>query len=75
MKTTANKSLINAREKAGLKQAQVAKQARITQRVYQYYEAGERKPNVYTAQLIARALNVSVSDIFPIEDINLSEKL
>ena len=70
VKTTANKALISAREKTGLTQGQVANEAKITARVYQYYEAGERKPNVYTAQLIANALNVAVDDIFPL---NLTE--
>ena len=64
MKTTANNALINAREKTGLTQAQVADKAKITTRVYQYYEAGERKPNVYTAQLIAKALNSTVEELF-----------
>lgn len=64
MKTTANKALIEARKETGLTQVQVANKAKITARVYQYYEAGERKPSADTAILIAEALNSTVEELF-----------
>lgn len=63
-----NIALKKAREKTGLTQVQVAKKAQIRERVYQYYEAGERVPNVYAAQLIAKAVNSTVEDIFPLTE-------
>ena len=47
-----------AREKSGKTQAQVAKEAQIAERMYQYYEYGKREPGVRTAIRIADALNV-----------------
>lgn len=71
-----NTALKNARKKANLTQVQVAKKIKTTERNYQYYEAGERVPNVYTAQLIAEALNITVEKIFPLPQENDStEKL
>lgn len=58
-------ALRQARKKAGLTQSQVAKKAKIAERVYQYYEAGERVPNVYTAIRIAKAVNSTAEKIFP----------
>ena len=46
------------REKSGKTQAQVAKEAGIHARLYQYYEAGEKEPGVTTAIRIADALGV-----------------
>ena len=54
------------REQKGLTQVEVANKAEITERSYQRYEAGERLPNVHTAQLIAKALNTTVEEIFPL---------
>ncbi len=38
-----------AREQSGKTQAQVAKETGVNTRLYQYYEAGEKKPGVDTA--------------------------
>ena len=54
-----------ARLKAGLTQLQVANLAGVTERSYQYHEAGKRTPNVYTGLRIAKALGVAVEDLFP----------
>lgn len=59
-----NTKLKNARKKTGLTQAEVAKQAGITTRGYQRYEAGKRVPNAVTAILIAKALNSTVEELF-----------
>lgn len=56
------------REKTGLTQVEIAEKANITERSYQRYEAGERVPNVHTAQLIAQALHTTVEEIFPIQE-------
>lgn len=55
------------REKTGFTQVVVAEKAKITERSYQRYEAGERIPNVRTAQLIAQALNAKVEEIFHLQ--------
>lgn len=60
-------NLKEARKKAKLTQAGVAKKANITTRVYQYYEAGKRTPHLYTAQLIAKALHTTVEELFPLQ--------
>ena len=52
------------RQVMGLKQWEVAKQANITTRNYQYYEAGKRTPNAVRAKLIARILNSTVEELF-----------
>lgn len=54
------------RKEEGLKQIEVAEKAQIPIRNYQYYEAGKRIPNVYTAQLIAKVLGTSVEKLFPL---------
>ena len=59
-----NLRLRNAREKVQLTQSEVAKKSYISTMSYQRYEAGERVPNVYTAQLIAKAVNSTVEDLF-----------
>ena len=52
------------REKSGKTQAQVAKEARIGERLYQDYEYNKREPGVRTAIRIARALDSTVEDLF-----------
>lgn len=52
------------REKQGLTQEQVAKEAGVTVNGYQRYEYGERLPRVDTAKLIAKALNSTVEKLF-----------
>lgn len=56
--------LKNAREKTGLTQAEVAKQAGITTRSYQNVEKGVQDPKTSTAILIAKALNSTVEELF-----------
>ena len=63
MKQTVLKQI---RKQKGLKQLQIAKKASISLMSYQRYETGERVPNVYTAQLIAQALQTTVEEIFPL---------
>ncbi len=53
-----------AREKSGKTQAQVAKEARIGERLYQKYEYDHRCPNVRTAIRIARAVESTVEEVF-----------
>lgn len=55
------------RQEKGLTQVEVAEKANIKQRSYQRYEAEERVPNVYTAQLIAQALQTTVEELFPLK--------
>ena len=56
--------LINAREKSGLTQVQVADKANITEISYQRIEYGTQRPSLDTAILIAKALNSSVEKLF-----------
>lgn len=51
-----------AREKSGKTQAQVAKESRIPEQMYQRYEYDKCEPGVRTANRIARAVN-STSEI------------
>lgn len=59
--------LKNIRENAGFTQLYVASKADISVRAYQNYEAGDRIPNVITAQRIAKALGKKVDELFPVE--------
>ena len=59
-----NTKLKSKREEKGLMQAEIANQAKVSLRAYQYYENGERVPDVLTAKLIAKALNCSVDELF-----------
>lgn len=54
------------REEKGFTQVQVAEKAQLSERGYQYIEAGNRTPNVYLATKIAKALNVTVEELFPL---------
>lgn len=47
-----------AREKIGKTQARVAEESGVSVRLYQYYEAGEKKPTVTAAIRIANAMGV-----------------
>ena len=53
-----------AREASGKTQAQVAKEAKVAERLYQDYEYDKCEPGVRTAIRIARALNSTVEDLF-----------
>ncbi|CCL45515.1 helix-turn-helix transcriptional regulator [Clostridioides difficile] len=59
-----NNNLKLQREKIGLTQLEVAQKAKITERSYQYYEAGERLPNIRTALKIAIILNTNCEKLF-----------
>ncbi len=59
-----NTKLKNKREEKGLTQAEIAYQAKVSLRAYQYYENGERVPDVLTAILIVGALNSTVEELF-----------
>lgn len=63
-----NTKLQFARERARLTQTQVAKQAGVTERAYQFYEAGRKKPRVDTALRIADVLGTTVEEIFKGEE-------
>ena len=52
------------REQSGKTQAQVAKEANISEVAYQMYEYDKREPRVRTAIRIAKALGSSVENLF-----------
>lgn len=56
------------REKMGFTQVQVAEKAQLSERGYQYIEAGKRIPNVQIAIRIAKALGNAVEELFPLSD-------
>lgn len=56
--------LRSARERSGKTQAQVAKEAKISEVAYQLYEYDKREPGVRTAIRIAQALHTTVEDLF-----------
>lgn len=53
-----NTRLQDKRESLGLTQAKVASLAKITERAYQFYEAGQKTPSVVVAIRIADALGI-----------------
>lgn len=53
-----------ARERIGKTQAQVASEASVAVRLYQYYEAGQKTPSVTTALRIARSLGTTAEALF-----------
>ena len=59
-----NIKLIEARNKTGLTQVQVAEKAKITPICYQRYESGERIPRADIAKLIAKTLKSTVEKLF-----------
>lgn len=59
-------NLKSIREKKGFTQVQVAEKAQLSERGYQYIEAGQRLPNVMIAQKLASVLNATVEEIFPL---------
>ena len=59
-----NEALRAARIAAEKTQAQIAKEAKITEQAYQRYEYGSSTPNVRTAIRIARALGTSAEALF-----------
>lgn len=59
-------NLKNIREKKGFTQVQVAEKAQLSERGYQYIEAGQRLPNVMIACKLASVLNATVEELFPL---------
>lgn len=53
-----------AREAVNKTQAQVAREAQITEQAYQRYEYGTREPCVSTAIRIAKILDTTVEELF-----------
>ena len=53
-----------ARERIGKTQEQVASEASVAVRLYQYYEAGQKTPSVTTALRIARSLGTKAEALF-----------
>ncbi len=61
-----NTILKNTRIKNGMTQLEVAKKSNISLMAYYRYEIGERTPNVHIAQRIAKVLNSTVEELFPL---------
>jgi len=59
-----NVALKAAREKSGKTQAQVAREAKISQAQYQNIEYDKSKPRVDVAIRIAKALGTTVESLF-----------
>lgn len=57
-------NLKKRREELSLTQKQVADILNVNIRLYQYYEAGQRQPNVQTAIKIAEVLKTTVEQLF-----------
>lgn len=57
--------LYNQRVALGKTQSEVAEQAGISVRYYQYLEARKRKPTIHIAMRIATFLKTDVLNIFP----------
>ena len=64
MKMKNNNNLKEIREELEITQAEVAKEAGVSLRVYQEYEYGNSIPNVVTAIKIANALVSNVINIW-----------
>lgn len=64
LKPMAKNRIREVRERKGLRQADLANMLEIFQSEISEIETDERKPNVYLAKRIARALGVSVDEIF-----------
>ncbi len=58
------------RKNLGITQAQVAQKVGVSERLYQDYEYGKVVPNAHTAVLIAKALNSTVEQLFPVVENN-----
>ena len=48
------------RKKINLTQKEISNKLGITERAYQYYESGNREPNVETLKAIADTLDISI---------------
>lgn len=54
------------RGKNGFTQAELSNNVNISVMTYFRYESGERIPNVYTAQQLAKNLNTTIEELFPL---------
>lgn len=70
-----NNNLKKVREEKGLTQLEVAMSSNITDRQYRRIEKGEQDPKTKTAQLIARTLNATVEELFPLSGIQKNTHL
>lgn len=61
-------NLIAAREAAGLTQAQAAKKAKVSERMYQGYEYDKNEPRVKAALRIAKVLGTTVEELFKVQE-------
>lgn len=59
-------NLKTVRKSLKLSQQAVADKLGIVVRLYQYYESGEKIPNVYYAVKLAQILNSTVEELFPV---------
>lgn len=64
-----NKALRAARKKSGKTQAQVAREAGISEVSFQTYEYGQRLPRVDTAIRIAQAVGCTAEELFPAQSV------
>ena len=66
-------ALKKTRVDKGIYQEDLSRKANVALRTLQYYESGERRPDVDTAQRLAKTLGVRVEDLFllPGESANL----
>ena len=62
-------NLKRSREKRGFTQSEVAVAAGITDRQYRRIEKGEQDPKTKTSILIAKALDVTVEELFPLSGV------
>ena len=69
-----NMELRAARKSSGKTQAQVAKEADISERTYQQYEYEQQEPKVRAAIQIAKALGSTVEKLFGEQDKHDTER-
>ena len=58
-----SENLLNLRKSRGLKQQDLANQLEISLRVYQYYEHGEREPQLSTLVKLAEFYGLSLDQL------------
>ena len=64
LKSKPKNRIREVRRKKGLRQSDLAKKVGIFQSEISEIETGERKPSVYLAKRIAKALGVSLDELF-----------
>lgn len=60
---TFSENLLNLRKSRGLKQQEIADQLEISLRVYQYYEHGEREPQLSTLIKLSKFYELSLDQL------------